>query len=449
MKIGVLMYPTGYHVAAWRSEAVNPGGGVDLKTYVESARIAERGGLDFIFLADSLTVQGDDYDALSRIAIRYVSQFEPITLLSALAAATDRIGLVTSATTTYYSPYLLARQLASLDHLSGGRAGWNVVTSKNTWEAYQFGYEAHPDSATRYARAHEFVGLVKSLWDSWEDDAFPRDQETGLFFDPRKVHPAHHKGDSFDVRGPLNLPRPPQGHPVIFQAGTSDAGRELAASHAEVVYTVQSDIEGAKAFYTDVKARARAKGRDPSSILILVGIVPFVGLTETEALAKLDALKDKIHPDVARQLLAEEMRGVDLTRYRLTDRVADFEVQTGGGSRQAFLLERGQREGFTFAELANFVAISRGHLQIVGTGETISDVIQSWIEQEAADGFLFMPATTPGSLTDFVDHVVPELVRRGLFEASDRTETLRARLGFARPEHPAVKGTAGIQFKAS
>lgn len=436
MKLGVLLYPTGYHAAAWRHPDVPAGAGIQLHHYAEHARIAERGCLDFLFLADSLTVQGDDIGALSRTAIRYVAQFEPVTLLSALAAITRRIGLVCSITTTYNEPYLVARQMASLDHLSGGRTGWNVVTSKNAWEAGQFGLEEHPGHDVRYPRAHEFVQVVRGLWDSWEDDAFLRDKAGGRFFDPGKLHVLDHKGPHFSVRGPLNVPRPPQGHPVIFQAGASEQGRDLAAACGEVIYTAQSDLDAARTFYSDVKARAEALGRPSEKILILPGLFTFVGRTQAEAQRKYDELQSLILPEVAMFLLQGELGDIDLRRYPLDGPIPDLASANGSRSRQDLLVGFAGRSRMTLGDLAQYVAGSRGHLQVVGTPEAIADKLEEWVEARAADGFMLMPPSLPGGLADFVDLVVPELQRRGLFRRAYQGETLRSHLGLPRPEHP-------------
>ena len=444
MKLGVLLYPTGYHVAAWLDDDVPADAGVDFRHYVEFARICERGRLDFLFIPDSLTVRGDDIDALSRTAIRYVAQFEPTTLVSALAAVTEHVGLVCSITTTYNEPYLVARQLASLDHISGGRAGWNVVTSMNEWEAYQFGFAKHPDHATRYPRAHEFVDVVKGLWDTWEDDAFLRDKESGIFFDPQKFHLLDHEGDHFNVRGPLNVARPPQGHPVIFQAGSSEQGRNLAATCGEVIYTAAPNLEAAQAFYGDVKRRAEELGRSADEISILPGVFPFIGRTQDEAEEKHAHLQSLIHPEVALSLLAGELGEVDLSRYPLDGPVPELPESNAGRSRQKLLVDLARRERMTLGDLARHVAGSRGHWTVVGTGESVADELEEWVRGDAADGFMVMPPNLPAGLEDFVELVVPELRRRGLYRTEYEGATLRANLGLRRPEHRAAAARVGI-----
>jgi N-acetyl-S-(2-succino)cysteine monooxygenase len=286
LKLGVFLYPTGHHLAGWRHPKAQADGGMNLPHYVELARKAEQGKLDFIFFADTLGARdAADVEAWSHTP-KYTGQFEPLTLLSALAVVTKRIGLVTTATTTYNEPFHIARKFASLDHLSAGRAGWNLVTSSSPDEAFNFGLDVHVPHAERYARAREFTKVVKGLWDTWEDDAFVRDKATGRYFDPAKFHMLNHKGSWFRVRGPLNVARPPQGHPVIVQAGSSDIGKELAAETAEVVFTAQSTLEQAQIFYSDLKGRLRKYGRQPEDLKIMPGVFPIVGRSRAEATEK-------------------------------------------------------------------------------------------------------------------------------------------------------------------
>jgi FMN-dependent oxidoreductase (nitrilotriacetate monooxygenase family) len=442
VKLAAFLYPTGYHVAAWRHPRVPADAGVSLPHFADLARTAERGRFDFIFLADSMAVRGRDLPALSRTAIRYVAQFEPLTLLGALAAVTERIGLVASATTTYNEPFHLARKLASLDHISGGRAGWNLVTSQNPDEAPNFGLPSHPSHAERYARAREFVDVVRGLWDSWEDDAFVRDKESGIFFDPEKLHVLDHEGDFFTVRGPLNVPRSPQGHPVLVQAGSSDAGRELAAETAEVVFTAQTDPDGARAFYEDVRARAEGYGRAHDELAIMAGVFPFVGRTEQEAHEKLEQLQELIDPVVGLSLLAGQLGGVDLSQYPLDGPLPDLPETNLSKSRRQLLIDLAHREGLTIRELALRVAGSRGHWQVVGSAEQVADELEHWFRTGAADGFNVMAPALPGGLEDFVDLVIPELQRRGLFRREYEGRTLREHLGLRRPEHRAVGSVA-------
>ncbi|MDQ3936812.1 MAG: LLM class flavin-dependent oxidoreductase [Actinomycetota bacterium] len=439
MKLAAFLYPTGYHVAAWRHPEVPADAGVNFRHFAELARTAERGRFDFVFLADSVAIRGDDLPALSRTAIRYIAQFEPITLLSALAAVTEHIGLVPSITTTYNEPYHVARKLASLDHISGGRAGWNVVTSQNEGEAQNFGLDAHPAHSDRYARAREFVTVAKGLWDSWEDDAFLRDKESGLYFDPDRFHVLGHAGEHFSVKGPLNVPRPPQGHPVIVQSGASDAGRELAGESGEVVFSAQHDVGDARAFYADVKERAAAHGRQPSEVVVMPGVFPFVGSTQDEAEEKHAELQSLIDPLVGLSLLGGQL-GIDLSEYPLDGPIPPLPETNAGKSRQQLLVEMARRDDLTIRELCLRVAGGRGHWQLVGTPASIADELEAWMDAGAADGFNVMFPYLPGGLDDFVDLVVPELHRRGLFRAEYEGRTLRENLGLARPEHPARAG---------
>ncbi len=433
MRLAAFLYPTGYHVAAWRHPEVPSDAGVNFSHYAEIARVAERGKFDFIFLADSVGMSGSDLAAMSRTAIRYVAQFEPLTLLSALAAITTRIGLVASATTTYNEPYHLARKLASLDHISGGRAGWNLVTSQNQAEAFNFGLAAHPSHAERYDRAREFVEVVTGLWDSWEDDAFPRDKQSGLYFDPSKLHVLEHNGRYFRVKGPLNVPRTPQGHPVLVQAGSSEAGKRLAADIAEVVFTAQQSLTGAQSFYADLRQRLADRGRPDDSLYIMAGVFPFVGRTEQEAYEKHEELQSLIDPIVGVSLLATQLGGVDLSSYPLDGPLPQLPETDAGKSRRELLLELARAEQLTIRALSLRVAGGRGHWQIVGTPERVADELEEWFTNAGADGFIVMPPTLPGGLEDFVELVIPELQRRGLVRDEYEGHTLREHLGLARP----------------
>jgi len=316
LKLGAFLYPTGHHVAAWRHPEAQADAGVNFTHYKQLAHTAERGKFDLLFMADSVGTRGapSEQESLSRTATRYVAQFEPITLLSGLAAATEHIGLVATASTTYNEPYHIARKFASLDHISGGRAAWNLVTSSNAEEAHNFGRDSHVAHADRYARAREFAQVVTGLWDTWEDDAFGRDKEAGRFYDPDKQHLLNHRGKHFSVRGPLNVARSPQGHPVVVQAGSSEAGKALAAESAEVIFTAQLTLADAQEFYGDVKDRLGSFGRHPDSLKIMPGIFPVVGRTESEAREKFELLQSLVHPTVGLQLLAGMAGGVDLAQ---------------------------------------------------------------------------------------------------------------------------------------
>lgn len=434
MRLGAFLYPGGHHVAAWRHPSSQADAGIDPAHYRRLARVAEAAKFDLIFLADGVSIRGDDIDALSRTAIRYVGQFEPLTLLSHLSAVTERIGLVATASTTYNEPFHVARKFASLDHLSGGRAGWNLVTSADPREAYNFSRESHLAHARRYARAEEFVDVVAGLWDTFEDDAFVRDREEGRFFDPAKLHVLGHEGEHFSVRGPLNVPRPPQGHPVVVQAGSSEAGKALAARTAEIVFTAQATLEDATTFYADVKGRLGQHGREPDSLKILPGAFPVVGRTQGEAEDKYSALQELIHPVVGRSLL-EQLAGLDLSGHPDDAPVPEATGTEGGKSRQDLLVTIARREGLTIRDLYLRIAGARGHWTLIGTPARIADALQERFEAHGADGFNIMPPTLPGGLDDFATLVIPELQRRGLFRTEYEGTTLRENLGLHRPRH--------------
>lgn len=434
LRLGAFLYPGGHHVAAWRHPSSQADAGVNAAHYRQIARTAEAAGFDLLFLADGVSVRGDDLDALSRTAIRYTGQFEPLTLLSYLAAVTERIGLVATASMTYNEPFHVARKFASLDHLSEGRAGWNLVTSADPREAWNFGRESHMAHANRYARAEEFVDVVRGLWDSYDDDAFVRDRAEGRFFDPDKLHLLAHEGAHFSVRGPLNVPRPPQGHPVVVQAGSSEAGKSLAARTAEVIFTAQQSLEDATAFYADVKGRMRAFGRDPDHLKIMPGAFPVVGRSEGEAQDKLASLQDRIHPVVGRSLL-EQLTGANLSAYLDDAPVPELPETEGGKSRKDLFMRLARRERLTIRELYLRAASARGHWTLVGTPVQIADALQERFEARGADGFNIMPPTLPGGLDDFVALIIPELRRRGLVRSGYEGRTLREHLGLPRPVH--------------
>ncbi|KAF0815134.1 Nitrilotriacetate monooxygenase component A [Andreprevotia sp. IGB-42] len=437
LRLNAFIPATGHHVAAWRHPDAQADGGLNFKHYARVAQAAEAAKFDGVFLADSAAVWGgggvDGLDSLARSARS--SNFEPITLLSALSAVTSKIGLIATVTTTYNEPYHLARKFASLDHLSNGRAGWNLVTSANQHEAQNFGLDQHVQHADRYARAEEFIDVAKGLWDSWEDDAFLRDKTSGVYFDQHKLHTLNHKGTHFSVKGPLNVGRPPQGYPVLVQAGSSEPGKELAARTAEVIFTAQQTLADAQAFYSDVKGRLAKYGRHPDSLKILPGIFPVVGRTEAEAQAKFQQLQDLIDPVVGLSLLSGMLGGFDLTGYPIDGPLPDLPESNGGKSRQALLIQKARRENLTIRDLYLGIAGARGHWQLVGSAEQIADQLQLWFENGAADGFNVMPPHLPGGLDDFIELVVPILQQRGLFRTEYTGNTLREHLGLARPHN--------------
>ncbi|AUW46094.1 MULTISPECIES: LLM class flavin-dependent oxidoreductase [Rhizobium] len=431
IKLGAFLLFTGHHVAAWRHPQASVG--TDFEDYFELAKLAEAAKFDAIFFADGVAARLKDVEAASRKAHSGVYPFEPITLLSALSSVTSNIGLIATASTSFSDPYNLARQFGSLDRLSGGRAGWNLVTSSDPEAAYNFGHEAQILHADRYDRAEEFADVVLGLWDSWDDDAFIRDRESGRYFDPVRLHRLNHKGRHFKVRGPLNIPRSPQGRPVLVQAGASGPGKELAARTAEAIFAAHITLDEAKTFYADVKGKLGTYGRSPDDLKILPGIFPVVGRSETEAQEKFEALQELIQPQVGLNLLSQ-LSGVDLSPYPLDGPIpSDLPVTNAGKSRQELVLDLARRENLTIRQLYLRIAGARGHWQVVGTPSQIADVMEERFENYGADGFNIMAPMMPGGLADFIELVVPELRRRGLFRTEYEGTTLRENLGLKRP----------------
>jgi FMN-dependent oxidoreductase (nitrilotriacetate monooxygenase family) len=346
MVLNAFIHATGHHMAAWRHRKSQADAGVNFRHYVELARTAERAKFHAIFLADSLAVRDQNVETASRAA-RYIVQFEPLTLLAGIAASTENLGLIATASTTYNEPFHIARKFASLDHISGGRSGWNLVTSASEAEAFNFNRDSHLAHAKRYERAREFAQVVIGLWDSWEDDAFVRDKDSGRFFDPQKRHLLNHTGTHFAVRGPLNVARSPQGRPVIVQAGSSEAGKELAAETAEVIFTAQQTLAEAKTFYADVKGRLARFGRAPDDLKILPGVSPIVGRTRQEAEDKFGELQSLIHPEVGVSLLSN-MIGVDISGHPVDGPLPDLPETNSGKSRQQLLIDLARRETSPF-----------------------------------------------------------------------------------------------------
>jgi N-acetyl-S-(2-succino)cysteine monooxygenase len=427
MRLGAFFMPTGHHVTSWRHPEAQADAGVNFPHYIEIAQTAERGKFDMIFLADSVTMRSGHMDAVSRSA-QYIANFEPLTLLSALAAVTSRIGLVATATTSYNEPYHIARKFASLDLISGGRAGWNIVTSARENEAYNFGRDSHYEHEERYDRAREFTNVVLGLWESWDPDAFVRDKASGLFFDPAKLHVLNHKGENFSVRGPLNVPRTPQGHPVLVQAGSSPTGRDFAAEFAEVIFTAHLTLADAKGFYGDLKARVAARGRDSDHVKILPGLSYIVAESDSEARAKFDYLQSLIHPMVARELVGMTL-GTDISAYDMDGPLPDLPPPNGAQSTFEAVTRLARRENLTIRQLGMRLAAGRQRLHVNGTPVQIADLMEEWFAGGAADGFNILPPYLPGALNDFVDSVIPELQRRGLFRTEYEGRTLRENLG--------------------
>jgi FMN-dependent oxidoreductase (nitrilotriacetate monooxygenase family) len=430
MTLNLFIYPGGHHEAAWRFHESEPARVLDITFYQNLARRAEAAKFDAIFFADGPSLPEN---------VRYSSRlrFEPITWLSAIAAATHSIGLIATASTTYHQPYNLARLFASLDHLSNGRAGWNIVTTSDASAARNFGLPEHPPHAERYETAREFLEIVTKLWDSWEDDALVADPASGVFADAEKVHAIKHVGKHFRVRGPLNTSRSPQGRPVYVQAGSSEDGRAFAAQFAEAIFTAHQTLASARDFYADIKKRAAQLGRDPPHVRVLPGISPFIGSTQAEAdrlEAEIDAL---IQPAASLEQL-RRMIGVDLSDHDLDGPFPRHLVNTAGpggvASRFQLVIDIVDREQPTIRQLIKRLAGARGHWVIGGTPDTIADAMQTWFETGAADGFNVMPPWLPGGFNVFVDEVVPILRRRGLFRADYSGHTLRDHYGLPRPE---------------
>ncbi|MFT0861354.1 LLM class flavin-dependent oxidoreductase [Ancylobacter sp. G4_0304] len=430
LSLNVFVYPGGHHEAAWRYKGTDASRLLDISYYQELARKAETARFDALFFADG-PVLADN--------IRYASRFrvEPITWLSAIAAATSHIGLIATASTSYYEPYNLARLFASLDHISQGRAGWNIVTTSVAQAAQNFNLAEHPVHAERYDRSREFVEVVTKLWDSWEDDAVRADQASGIYADDTRIHAIEHVGRHFKVKGALNTPRTPQGRPVYVQAGSSEEGRSFAALYAEAIFTAHQTLPSAQAFYADIKQRAGALGRRPEHIKVLPGLSPFIGSTQAEADALEEEFNDLVQPEFSLHQL-RRMTGVDLSGYDLNApfprHLLDLNSPTATASRFQLVLGVIDRERPTIRQLINRLAGARGHFVIAGPPERIADEIQLWFENGAADGFNIMPPWLTGGLDAFAEHVVPILRQRGLFRSEYSGTTLRDHYGLPRPE---------------
>jgi FMN-dependent oxidoreductase (nitrilotriacetate monooxygenase family) len=429
MSLGLSVANLGYHYAAWRHPDVPAAGNMDFRHFVHCAKLAERGKFDLIFLADSSAVRDLDNLAIARDMEHQLVKHEPIALLAAMSAVTSRVGLVPTASTTYNDPYTLTRTLATLDILSEGRAGWNMVTSFSIDEARNFGLGNTLDSPTRHARAAEFAEVMLALFDSWEADAVPRDKASGIYYDRHKMHVLDHVGTHFKVRGPLDVPRPPQGHIPIFTAGGSDQAQELAARMADGLYAGQPDIERARAYYASVKGRLAKYGRSHDDLTIMPGIMPFVGKTLQEAQDKFDMLQSLVDPRLGLGLLVVNSFP-DYTGYDLDGPVPDLPLPGGRNSEfTTVMLERARKENLTVRQLYEQVSGGFWHLGVVGTPSMIADLMEEWFTTGAADGFNIQPPAIPVSAEDFVELVTPELQRRGLFRTEYETTTLREHLG--------------------
>ncbi|TMR07349.1 LLM class flavin-dependent oxidoreductase [Actinomadura soli] len=439
LHLNAFLMSNGHHEAAWRLPGADPFVNHDAAYFTRLARTAERGLLDSVFFADSPSIMGE-------VAQRPTSVLEPTVLLAAMATATTHVGLIATASTTYNDPYNLARRFASLDHISGGRAGWNIVTTATLDAARNFGLDELPAHRDRYERAAEFVDVARRLWDSWRDDAAIGDKSGGTWAVPERVRAIEHSGPYYRVHGPLNTARPPQGHPLLVQAGSSEHGRDFAARHAEAIFTAQQTLADAQAFYADVKRRGAAAGRDPEQIKVLPGIVPVIGSTEREARALDEELDRLILPEHARAQLAGTLR-LDPERLPLdaplpADLPAEDEIE-GAKSRYTLIVKLARDENLTVRQLIGRLGGGRGHRTFAGTPEQIAATIEHWFTAGAADGFNVMPAVLPSGLEAFVDHVVPLLQARGLFRTEYTGTTLREHYGLPRPPDGRTPPLAG------
>lgn len=434
ISLNIFLNGYGHHEASWRHPNATKNAPFTAKYFQELAQRAEASKIDAVFFADVPAVGAIEFGGGAHI--------EPITTLASIAAVTEKIGLIATASTTYYEPYNLARLFSTLDHLSGGRAGWNIVTTTAGIAAPNFGQSEFPDPAIRYARASEFVEASQFLWDSWEEDAIVFDKENGRYADPSKVHNPNFQGQYLSVGGALTNPRSPQGRPVLVQAGSSNTGREFAAKYAEAIFTAHQRIEDAQAFYNDIKARVVAEGRSEDDVKILPGLSPFVGSTEAEARAKEEELNELILPQYGLLQVKhsfQDERAAWFTLENLDKKIPQHFFDDAGdvtdNNRSRYQVFAGivQRENPTLRELIKRLAAGRGHQVVAGTAEQIADRIQVWAENRAADGFNIMPPAYPGSLEDFLDGVVPILQKRGIFRTEYTGSTLRDHFGLQVP----------------
>ncbi|MGE0255770.1 MAG: LLM class flavin-dependent oxidoreductase [Alphaproteobacteria bacterium] len=429
--LAAFMRPTTIHTGAWRYPGALADANFNFPAIVRFAQMLEAARFDAFFMADHLAVLNMPVEALKRSATP--TSFEPLTLLPALAMVTQRLGLIATGSTTYDLPFHVARRFASLDHISGGRAGWNVVTTSNPDASRNFGHEEHLEHGERYRRAREFVDVVTGLWDSWADDAFVRDQASGVFFDPDKMHVLDHKGTHYSVRGPLNIARPVQGWPVIVQAGASDAGRQLAAETAEAIFTSVANLEAGRAFYADVKGRMAKLGRDPDSLKILPACFVVVGDSVEEAREKRATLDSLVHSASAIASLSIAL-GTDAAKFDPDGPLPEIPDSNASKSGRDRAVALARRENLTVRQLAQRLGGYSGNA-MVGTAKTIADEMEEWLEMRGSDGFTIMFSYLPGGLEDFCAKVVPELQRRGLFRREYPGTTLRDTMGLARPEN--------------
>ena len=438
LRLGAFMRPVSIHTAAWRYPGAWPDANFNFAHLKRLTQTLERGKFDAFFMADHLAVMNMPMAALKRSAT--VTSFDPLTLLPALAAVTEHIGLIATASTTYNEPYHVARKFASLDHISGGRAGWNLVTTSNPDAALNFGMDEQMEHAERYARAREFFDVVTGLWDSWADDAFIRDVESGIYFDPDRLHVLNHKGKYLKVKGPLNIARPIQGWPVMVQAGASDDGRQLAAETAEMEFAAGGPIEAGRAFYADVKGRAARVGRNPDHIKILPGAFTIIGSSLDEAKEKRARLDSLVSYESGIAALSIAV-GQDARKFDPDGPLPEIPETNQSKSGRERVIALARRENLTVRQIAGRLG-GYGGLAMMGTPRMIADQMQEWLETRGSDGFTVQFPYLPGGLDDFCDRVVPELQRRGIFRTEYEGKTLRENLGLPRPENRFFSATA-------
>ena len=430
ISLGLSMRYLGYHAAAWRHPSADPDAASKLSHYKYIAQTAEAAKMDMVFLADGIGMRTRDEPPGALCRSHQTLELEPLTLLSALSSVTSRIGLVATASTTYNEPYHIARKWASLDHLSGGRAGWNIVTSWSEAEAHNFNRDEHMEYDLRYERAAEFVEVVKGLWDSWEADAPLFDKQSGIFFDQSKLHTLHHVGKHFKVKGPLTIQRTPQGRPILVQAGAAEQGLEIAARSADVVYAAPHDLDVAKAYYANLKGRLAKNGRERDSLKIMPGVTLFIGRTRQEAQDQYDLLNSLVEPELGLSYLYAQMG--DLSSYPLDGPVPEPENPRVRSLARG-LLALARKDNLTIRQLYGTIAAGFGGRTLVGTAKDIVDDMQAWVEAEAADGFNLCPPVLPLGLDQFIELVIPELRARGMFRTEYAGPTLRENLGLTPP----------------
>ena len=435
MHLGAFFSGTGSNMASWRHPNAVPDGPINLEYYINLTKKAEEAKLDFVFFGDGLYISEKSHPI-------FLNRFEPLTLLAVLAANTSHIGLAATLSTTYSDPFTIARQFASIDHISGGRAGWNIVTSPLEGSALNYSKPEHPEHDLRYRMAHEFVEVAKGLWDSWEDDAFVFDKETGVFFDPAKMHRLDYKGEFFSVQGPLNIARSKQGRPILIQAGASEAGKEFASRHADAIFATNRSLEDGKDFYKEIKERAAKHGRNPDEVLILPGCGPIVGGTPQEANDKYNQIANLVSMTDALNYLGRYFNDIDFTRFEIDSpfpELGDF-ARNGWESATDRIKEAAREQNLTLRQVA--LRETTPKPAYIGTPANVADTMQLWFEERAADGFMVNNSVLPDGFTEFVDGVVPILKERGLFRTAYEYDTFHGNLGLPVPPNRYAAGKA-------